>query len=248
MEFTIESLQFSSLRASIYRLHVQMSVWLKIPRYRLDGRHKASGRTAVQSAFQILLKFFPELSCVRTVLPCRPYGHTLAARNFHIKTWHIRTIRSVIQTIDLMHTISIYDARTSGSWRLTSGCLDFECTTCLMDERIQIGIHIVRMVAAVFPYLCFGKKSHSWSNTKWRPDVLLKRPNGCKLEQFEAFRHRGRFGLKVLIVQTDVAWTVERPDGISRRLYRCKGSDFFDLESVHNLLETYLWRRLMKTD
>jgi hypothetical protein len=55
-----------------------------------------------------------------------------------------------------------------------------------MDERVQTGIHIVRMIAAIFSYLCFAKKSHSWSNTKWRLDVLLKHPDGCKLEQFEA--------------------------------------------------------------
>jgi len=30
----------------------------------------------------------------------------------------------------------------------------------------------------------------AWSNTKCRPDVLLKRLDGCKLEQFEASRHR----------------------------------------------------------
>jgi hypothetical protein len=35
-------------------------------------------------------------------------------------------------------------------------------------------------------------------------------------------------------------WTVESPDGISRRPVRCKGSDFLDLESVQNLLEIYL--------
>jgi len=55
-----------------------------------------------------------------------------------------------------------------------------------MDEHVQTGIRIVQMVAVIFPYLCFGKKSHSWSNTEWRPDLLLKRPDGCKLEQFEA--------------------------------------------------------------
>jgi hypothetical protein len=64
--------------------------------------------------------------------------------------------------------------------------LNFECTTCLMDERVQMGIHIVQMVAAIFPYLRFGKTSHSWSNTECRPDVVLKRPDRCKLEQFEA--------------------------------------------------------------
>jgi hypothetical protein len=35
--------------------------------------------------------------------------------------------------------------------------------------------------------------------------VLLKRPDGCKLEQFEASRHRGRSEQKVHIFQTDDA-------------------------------------------
>jgi hypothetical protein len=55
-----------------------------------------------------------------------------------------------------------------------------------MDERIQMRIHIVWTFAVIFPYLCFGKKSCSWLNIECRPDVLLKRLDGCKLEQFEA--------------------------------------------------------------
>jgi hypothetical protein len=30
-----------------------------------------------------------------------------------------------------------------------------------MVKRVWTGIHIVWTAAAVFPYLCFGKKSHS---------------------------------------------------------------------------------------
>jgi hypothetical protein len=55
-----------------------------------------------------------------------------------------------------------------------------------MNERVRTGTHIVRTVAAAFLYLCFGKKSNSWSNTEQRPDVLLRCPDGCNLEQFEA--------------------------------------------------------------
>jgi hypothetical protein len=106
-----------------------------------------------------------------------------------------------------------------------------------MDERVRTGIHIVQTVATIYPYLCFGKKFHSWSNTECRPDVLLKRPDKCKLEQFDASRHRGRFGRKVLIVRTDDAWTVERLDSISHRPDGCKGSDFSNLKTVQNLLE-----------
>jgi len=90
-----------------------MSVWLEIPRRRPDRRHKASGRTTVQSALQISQKVFPELSLVRRVLPCRPNDRTLAACNFHIKAWRIWTITSVVRTVNLMHVISIYEAHAS---------------------------------------------------------------------------------------------------------------------------------------
>jgi len=165
-ELTTEFLQFSSLWASIYRIQVQMSVWLEIPRRHPDSRHKAPRRTTVRLAFQISQKFFPELSRVRMMLPCCPDGRTLVARNFHIKAWRIRTMTSVVRTVNLMHTISIYEARASRPWRPSSRHLNFECTTCLTDELVRRGIHIVRTAATVFPYLCFGKKSHSWSNTE----------------------------------------------------------------------------------
>jgi len=67
--------------------------------------------------------------------------------------------------------------------------------------------------------------------------VLLRRPDGCKLEQFEASQHRGRSGRKVLIVQTDNAWKVERLDGISCRLDGCKGTELTSLNSAQSLLE-----------
>jgi len=38
MEFNTEFLQFSSLGTFIYRLQVQMSVWLEKPRRRPDGQ------------------------------------------------------------------------------------------------------------------------------------------------------------------------------------------------------------------
>jgi len=59
------------------------------------------------------------------------------------------------------------------------------------------------------------------SNTKSRPDVLLKHPDGCKLEQFEVSRHRGRSERKVLIVRTDDAldsWASGRYVTSSERL------------------------------
>jgi hypothetical protein len=130
---------------------------------------------------KILLKFFPDLSRVRTVVSCRPDGRTSAASNFHTRASHVRTKGMVVRTVDLMHAISISDARASGPRGLTFGHLDFECDTCLMDGRVRTRFHIVRTVAAIFPYLCFRKKSRSWSNTECHPDVLLKCPDECKL-------------------------------------------------------------------
>jgi hypothetical protein len=63
-----------------------------------------------------------------------------------------------------------------------------------MDERVRTGIHVVRTVAAIFPYLILERKSKAWSNTESRPDGLLNRPDVCNLEQLEASRHRGRSG------------------------------------------------------
>jgi hypothetical protein len=193
-EFNTEFLQFTSLMTSVYRLQVQMSVWLWIPRRRLDDRHKASGRTTVRSTFQNLQKFFHDLSRVRTVLPCRPNGHTSTARNFHVKA-----------------------------------------------SRIQTGIHIVRTVETIFPCLCFEKKSHNWSNTEWRPDVLLKRLNGCNLEQFETSRHWWASGRKVIVIRTDDTLTDERPDGIPRHPDGCNETELIDLNSAQSFLEAHNW-------
>jgi hypothetical protein len=72
-------------------------------------------------------------------------------------------------------------------------------------------------------------------NTESRPDGLLKRPNGCKLEQIKASRYKGRSGWNDLVIRTDdaddcrlsrryvtssgqmILRTVSRSDGMSRR-------------------------------
>jgi hypothetical protein len=56
------------------------------------------------------LKFFLELSLVRTVLPKRPNGCNLAACNFHIKALRVWTMKYDIRMVELMHAISIYKA------------------------------------------------------------------------------------------------------------------------------------------
>jgi hypothetical protein len=96
---------------------------------------------------------------------CRPDSWTSATHYFHFK------------------------ACVFGPWRVTSGRLKFVCTTCLIKDSVWMGTHIVRAVAIVFPYLCFGTKSFSLLNTERRPAVLLRHPDGYNQEQFEASRH-----------------------------------------------------------
>jgi hypothetical protein len=61
------------------------------------------------------------------------------------------------------------------------------------------------------------------------------------LEQFKASRHRGTSGQKVLVFRTDDALTNERPDGISHRLDRCKGTKLTILNYAQSLLEAHNW-------
>jgi hypothetical protein len=76
---------------------------------------------------------------------------TSAARNNHNKALSVRTLEADVRMVELMHAISIYDAWSSGPWRLTSGRLNFVCTTCLMEDIVRTGSHIVRTVVVVFP-------------------------------------------------------------------------------------------------
>jgi len=154
MEFNTEFLQFSTTGAFIYRIRAQMSVWLDKAGPRPDGGHGPSGGTTVWPKFQkFRWKSFLFESRVRTILSCCPDGRTFAASNFHIEASRVQTRRMVVRTGDLMHAISIFYFLTSGPWWLASGWLDLNCDTCLIDERIQTGIHVVWTVAAIFPSL-----------------------------------------------------------------------------------------------
>jgi hypothetical protein len=114
------------------------------------------------SAFQIRWNSFSKWAASGR---CYPSVRMVTALNFHIKAWSVRTMKTDVQTVELMHTISIYKAWASEQWRLTFGRLNFVCTTCLIKDSVRMGTHIVLSVVAVFPYLCFGKKSHSWKET-----------------------------------------------------------------------------------
>jgi hypothetical protein len=172
-----------------------MSVWLDKTGRRPNGGHRPSRQTTMRPKFQKFhWKSFLFESRVRTVRHCRLDGRTSAASNFHIEAPRVRTRRMGVQTFNLMHAISISDARASRPCWLSSERLDLNCDTCLMDERVRTGIQAVQTVAAIFPYLCLERNPEAWSNTEGRPDGLLNHPNVCKLEQFEASQHRGKSG------------------------------------------------------
>jgi len=84
-------------------------------------------------------------------VPCSLDGRTFATSNFHTKASHVQTKGIVVRTVDLMHAISISDARASRPRGLTSGRLDFECDTCLIEDIVWTGSHVIRTVPAVFP-------------------------------------------------------------------------------------------------
>jgi hypothetical protein len=116
--------------------------------------------------------------------------------------------------------------------------LNFVCTSCPIKDSARTGTHIFWLVATVFQYLCFGKKSFNLSNTERRPDMLLRCSDGCNREQFKASGHRGMSGLKVLVVRTDDTSTNECLDGISRPPDECKGTELYCFESC-SLLEAH---------
>jgi len=47
---------------------------------------------------------------------CRPEGRTSAASNFLIKASRVRTMGMAVQTVDLLHAISISVVRASEPW------------------------------------------------------------------------------------------------------------------------------------
>jgi hypothetical protein len=81
MEFNTKFLLFSSLGTSIYRLTVQMSVWLD-KNWAPSKRQSWAVRTdnCAINCPRISLKFFPEMSLVQTVVPYHPNGRTSAAK------------------------------------------------------------------------------------------------------------------------------------------------------------------------
>jgi hypothetical protein len=105
----------------------------------------------------------------------RPDGRMSATSNFHIRLLASGPRGMAIQTVDLQYAISISVVRASGllklnpqfpyqmharsnDGKLPSERLNLNCDSCHKEKRVRTGIHVVRKVASIFPYLNFGKK------------------------------------------------------------------------------------------
>jgi len=66
------------------------------------------------------------------------------------------------------------------------------------------------------PFLGTCKEIWNWSSTERRPNVLLKRPDGFKLDR--TFSTQWRVRTERHVVRTDDAWSVWSSDGMVRRL------------------------------
>jgi len=106
------------------------------------------------------------------------------------------------------------------------------------------------------PFLGTWKEIRNWSSTGWRPDMLLKRPDGCKLAQKlldtvwgpdKMNTSSGRMMLVCLASGRDDTssgrmdqWTDGRPDRMARSSGRLIGNlIFFDLETLNSGIPVY---------
>jgi len=156
------------------------------------------------------------LSLVRTVVPCHPDGRTSTASNFLIKASHVRTGEMVVRTVDLMYAISISNARASRPCWLAYRRLDFECDTCLMNKWVRTGIHVVRTVAAIFPWSLRVVRTCCWNV------------------------RTGASGWYDISSRWLAIWKDGRLDGMTRRPNGWQGTKFFALQIMQNLLKALL--------
>jgi hypothetical protein len=138
--------------------------------------HRPDGRTSIASNFLI------RLSSIRTMGDERPDGYS-STRNFHIGNAHVRTM---------------IGSRPDGSSRIGNFLL--WCTRVRTiavrrpDGYSWIAILALRRRASgrdttssrrliYLPFLGTWKEIRSWLSTGRCPDVILKRPDVCKLAQ-----------------------------------------------------------------
>jgi len=120
------------------------------------------------------------------------WGWTSAASNFHIRLcasgpWGWTPGRLIFYT-QFPYLLS---ARPDDG-RLASGRLSLNCDSCLIDERVWTGIHVVRTVAAIFPYL--NLEINLKLVDHWELSERAAETSGRMQAGTEASRCRGRSG------------------------------------------------------
>jgi len=80
--------------------------------------------------------------------------------------------------------------------------------------HVRTGYHIVQTVNQSFLYWNL-EWIWDWSSTERRPDGLLRRLDGCKLDR--NFLTQWRVRREVYVIRTDDAWSDWRSDGMARR-------------------------------
>jgi hypothetical protein len=161
----------------------------------------------------------------------RPDGCTSTASNFLIRLRASGPWGMSVLTDELQHAISITAMGASGPWAAfvrtvevesaisilvarASGRGYFYCDSCLTETRVLTGYHIVRTVGRSFLYRNL-ESIWDWSSTDRRLDVLLKRPERCKLDR--TFSTQWRVRTEVHVVRTDDARYDWRSDGMACR-------------------------------
>jgi len=98
-----------------------------------------------------------------------------------------------------------------------------------MYERIWTGIHVVRTIASIFPYVSLERKSEADRSVE-----VVRTDVSWNISFFIQWRVR----TETHVVRTNDARSVGRPDGMARRPDGWQGTDFSDLQ---NLLK-HFWK------
>jgi hypothetical protein len=161
----------------------------------------------------------------------------------------------VVRTVDLLHAISILVVRASQPCWLASGRFNLNCDSCPMDECIWTGIHVVRTVESIFPYLNLERKSEAGRTLRVVRTGCLNVRTDVSWNRSFSIQRKVQMGIHA--VWTDDAlvwwasgrydtssgrlelWTARRPDGMTRRPGGWQGTKFFNLQTMQNLLKHF---------
>jgi hypothetical protein len=155
-------------------------------------------------------------------------GRTSAVSNFLIRLRASGPWGMSVRTAELQHAISISAMRASRPWEAVVRTVEVESAISILVARaseprltdLRTGIFELRFLPyvdarpdgirhrldgrTIFSFSELGR-IWDWSSTERRPDVLLKSPNGCKLDR--TFSTQWRVRTEVHVVRTDDAWS-----------------------------------------